>query len=110
MILSENEELIPDAVSVINAESFALLGIENLNTGDGRSSDEDDNDDEDGVYEPPVDENRNFLNVFDSFVDEGYNISIKTGWFSISKSRFKFYFSLHSKPMFCFLKIIIFHD
>ena len=74
MILSENEELIPDAVSVINAESFALLGIENLNTGDGRSSDEDDNDDEDGVYEPPVDENRNFLNVFDSFVDEGYNI------------------------------------
>ena len=74
MILSENEELIPDAVSVINAESFALLGIENLNTGDGSSSDEDDSDDEDGVYEPPVDENRNFLNVFDSFVDEGCNI------------------------------------
>ena len=32
-------------------------------------SDEDVNNDGDVVYEPPVDENRNFLNIFDSFVD-----------------------------------------
>ena len=70
MILSENEELIPDAVPVINAESLALLGIENLNTGGESSSDEGDSDDRDGVYETPVDEDRNFLNVFDGFVDE----------------------------------------
>ena len=25
---------------------------------------------EDGVYKPPVDENLNFLNIFDSFADE----------------------------------------
>ena len=40
------------------------------------SSDEDDNKDGGGVYEPPVDENRNFLNVFDSFGDEDDNIRI----------------------------------
>ena len=34
MILSENEDRIPDALPVINAKSLALLGIENLNTGD----------------------------------------------------------------------------
>ena len=34
MILSENEDRIPDAVPVINAKSLALLGIKNLNTGD----------------------------------------------------------------------------
>ena len=59
MILSENEELIPHAVPVINADSLALLGLENLSTGDKSISNQDDNDDGDGVYEPPVDENRN---------------------------------------------------
>ena len=74
LILSQNEELISDAVPVINAESLALLSIENLNTGDKSSSNEDDNDDGDQVYEPLVDEIRNFLNVLDSFVDEDDNI------------------------------------
>ena len=74
MILSENEGLVPDAVPVIKTESLVLLGLENLNTDDESSSDEDDNDDGDRVYEPPVDENCNLLNVFDSFVDEDDNI------------------------------------
>ena len=50
-----------------------MLGIKNLNTGDESISDKDDNDGGDRVCEPPVDENRNFLNVFDSFVDEDDN-------------------------------------
>ena len=40
MILSKNEELIPAAVPVINAEILAFLGIENLNTSGESSSDE----------------------------------------------------------------------
>ena len=67
MMLSDNKELIPDAVPVINGERLALLGTENLNTGDKSNSDEDDNNDGE-VYEPPVEENRNSLNVFDSFI------------------------------------------
>ena len=63
----------PDAFSVINTESLALLSIENLNTGDDSSSDEDDDNDGD-VYEAPVDENRSFSNIFDSFVDEDDDI------------------------------------
>ena len=51
MILSGNEELIPNAAPVINAESLALLGIETLNTGDESSNDEDNNDTGDGVYD-----------------------------------------------------------
>ena len=74
VIFSENEELISDAVPVINAENLALLGIKNLNAGGNSSSDEDDKDDGDGVYEPPVDKNHNFLNIFESFVDEDDNI------------------------------------
>ena len=59
---------------LLTQKVLALLSIDNLNTGDEWSSDKNENDDGDRAYEPPVDENRNFLNVFDSFVGEDDNI------------------------------------
>ena len=79
---------------------MALLGTKNLNTSDELNKN--DNVDGDRVYGPPVDENCNFLNVFDSFVDEDDNIWNKRRWFSISTFRFEFGFSLHPKRM-CFV-------
>ena len=46
-------------------------------TGDVPSSNKDGNKDGGEAYESPVDENHNFLNVFDSFVDKDGNTSIK---------------------------------
>ena len=73
--------------------SQLLTRIENLNTSDESNSDKDDTDDGDEVDEPPVDENRNFVNVFNSFVDEDGNIKLKRRRFSILKFCFGYYFS-----------------
>ena len=68
--------------------SQLLTRIENLNTSDESNSDKDDTDDGDGVDEPPVDENRNFVNE-----DEDGNIKLKRRRFSILKFCFGYYFS-----------------